>query len=190
MFRRRRPPPLPSRLRSWFWPRSGWRRAFSFHWLRLQRLSGSPERIAAGFACGVAWAWTPLFGVHTFAALATAWLFRASLPAAFIGTFMLNPWTAVPIWFATYYLGRMLMFHTASTAVSAGDFVTMFASLTRAALQLDLALLASDVLPLLLPMLIGCVPLGAGAGAMAFIALRFAIRKVHARRTGARGERR
>jgi len=108
MFGRRSPPPFSRRLRNWLWPAMGLRRTARYFFRRLQRIPGTPSSVAAGFAIGVAMGVSPIIGSHIVIAIGLAWLFRASILAAILGTLVSNPWTAPPIWLATYYIGRMV----------------------------------------------------------------------------------
>ena len=53
MFARRRPLPFVQRTARFLWPRGGWARQGIYVAHRIKRLPGTPNRIAAGFACGV-----------------------------------------------------------------------------------------------------------------------------------------
>src|SRR5579871_2119784 len=108
MFRRRSPLTVSARLRNWLWPSMGLRRTASYFWYRLHRIPGTPSSIAAGFAIGVGMAMSPLIGTHMVLSMALAWLVGGNLVAAILGTLTVNPWTAPPIWFTTYYIGRLM----------------------------------------------------------------------------------
>ncbi len=82
LFRARRKPAIADRLRQFIWPRSGWRRAFSYVAHRLARLPGTPYSIAAGFACGAAISFTPFLGLHFVLAGLLAWALGANIIAA------------------------------------------------------------------------------------------------------------
>ena len=108
MFRRRNPLSLSARLRNQLWPHMGLRRTVRYMWYRLHRISDTPSAIAAGFAIGVAMAISPLIGTHIVLALGLSWVLRANFVAAIVGSWVINPWTAPPVWFATYYVGRLM----------------------------------------------------------------------------------
>ena len=109
MFGRRIPLSLLSRLRHVVWPRSGWRRLFSYLGHRVRRLPGTPESIAAGVASGVAISFTPFIGLHFALACGLAWLLRGNLIAAAVGTVAGNPWTFPFIWAWILALGRWIL---------------------------------------------------------------------------------
>ena len=180
LFARRRPPTLPTRLRNILWPKMGWRRAARYYLGKLRRLPVSPGEVAAGFGWGVAVSITPLLGAHTILSVLCARATRASMVAAFIGTFALNPWTAPPIWLATYYLGKVM----AGDSVGGGlpGFVGMFRGLTEAFLTLDTRLFFEQVWPVFAPMLLGSLPIGGIAGFAGYAVLRSALMRLQSKR--------
>ena len=109
MFKRRHKPTRLSRVRDFFWPRAGWRRSLSYLAHRMRRLPGTPYSIAAGFACGAAISFTPLFGLHFALAALLAWLIGGHLLASAIGTVVGNPWTFPFIWLWIYELGNWML---------------------------------------------------------------------------------
>lgn len=68
----------------------------------------TPQRAALAFAVGVFIAWTPVFGFHTLLGLAIAFLFGLNRVAVMAGTFVNNPWTFVPIYTVSAWLGSVL----------------------------------------------------------------------------------
>jgi len=78
-------------------------------WLRVVlHTDDTPPRAALAFAIGVFIAWTPALGFHTLLALAIAFLFGLNRVAVLAGTFVNNPWTIVPIYSMSAYLGSLL----------------------------------------------------------------------------------
>ena len=76
---------------------------------RLFTLDDTPERIALAFSLGVFLAFSPLIGLHTFLGLMFAFLFGLNRFALFLGVFVNNPWTLVPIYAAGTYLGSLFV---------------------------------------------------------------------------------
>ncbi len=105
MFRRRKGISVFARAKELLWPAMGWRRAGTYTYHRLRRLSGSPYSIAAGFACGAAISFTPYIGFHFVGAALIAWLIGGNLMASAIGTVVGNPWTFPLIWVGIFRLG-------------------------------------------------------------------------------------
>lgn len=78
-------------------------------WLRFAlHTDDTPPRAALAFAIGVFIAWTPVLGLHTLLGLAIAFLFGLNRVAVVAGTFVNNPWTFVPIYTASAYLGSLI----------------------------------------------------------------------------------
>ena len=186
MFRRRVPLRLAARLRNHLWPAMGPRRAVKYMWYRLRRIPDSPSAIAAGFAGGVAMAISPLIGTHMVLALGLAWLIRANYVAAIVGTWVINPWTAPPVWFATYYVGRMMEGLPVLGRANAPSFIKMFKGLTEAALRLDLNLFGRDVWPVLKPMILGSIPIGLASALVIYAVLKPILSTLQARRIALR----
>ena len=124
---------------------------------RATRLSGTPHRIAAGFACGVAISFTPFFGLHLAGALLLCLLVRGNYLAAVAGTLVGNPWTLPFIWLSAYYLGHMLL----GTRASALGPVQAW----------DLATLMAEVEAVFWPMVVGGLPLALIAGLATYFPL-------------------
>lgn len=76
---------------------------------RLFALDDTPERIALAFALGVFLAFSPLLGLHTFLGLLFAFVFGLNRIALFLGVFVNNPWTLIPIYSAGTYLGSLFV---------------------------------------------------------------------------------
>ncbi|MBS1785333.1 MAG: DUF2062 domain-containing protein [Acidobacteria bacterium] len=72
----------------------------------------SPEQIAWSFALGLSVAFNPLVGLHTVMVLAFCFLFRRlHMPLMFLGAFINNPWTMVPIATVEVFIGNLLRGH-------------------------------------------------------------------------------
>lgn len=93
MFKRRDSLTFGRKVREFFAPRTGWKRAIEYYSHRMKRLPDSPTRIALGFACGVYVSFTPFFMMHFVVAAALAWLVRGNMFASAVGTFVGNPIT-------------------------------------------------------------------------------------------------
>lgn len=130
-------------LRQLVRPDMGYVRALRYLGHRVARLPGTPGSIAAGVSFGVAVSFTPFLGLHMVLAVALAWLTRANVIAAALGTFFGNPWTFVVIWPLTYQTGVWLM----GTDARAGPPP-----------DLDFAVLTERPWDLLVPMAVGAAP--------------------------------
>jgi uncharacterized protein (DUF2062 family) len=76
---------------------------------RLLAVDDPPERTALAFAVGVFIAFTPLLGLHAILATLVALVFRFNKIAIYVGTFINNPVTLVPIVAASYAAGALLL---------------------------------------------------------------------------------
>lgn len=135
-----------------------------YYWRRIQRLSGSPYQIAIGFALGAATSMTPLLGFHVGIAVTVTYLLRGNIIAAVIGTAAANPWTLPLIWASTYELGERIMGRAAGHLPTTDFF--------------SFAQLWARLETVLLPMLVGSLPLAAIVGAVFYFAVFYAIRSV------------
>ena len=76
--------------------------------LRLLRLNATPHGIALGFTLGLALSLFPIPFLGMVVALALAPIVRASPPAVYAGTAVVNPLTGAAIYFAELWLGGRL----------------------------------------------------------------------------------
>ncbi|MHA1544534.1 MAG: DUF2062 domain-containing protein [Alphaproteobacteria bacterium] len=109
VFKRRDPLAWYQHLKEWVWPSAGWSRMFQYLTHRVVRIPGSSYSIACGLAFGAAVSFTPFIGLHFLISMGLAWLFRANVIAAAIGTVVGNPWTFPFIWVATYQTGSLIL---------------------------------------------------------------------------------
>jgi uncharacterized protein (DUF2062 family) len=109
LFGRRKAEPWVVRVRMLLWPRRSWSRSLRYAQLRLGRLPASPHAIALGIAIGVFAAFQPILGFQMLFAGVVAWLLRASVGAALLGTFIGSPLTWPFMWLASYHLGALIV---------------------------------------------------------------------------------
>lgn len=109
IFKRRDRRSLWQILKSAFWPKGGWGRAFSYVTHRLRRLPDPPHRIARGIWAGVLASFTPFFGFHFVTAGALAWILRGNIIAALLATFFGNPITFPIIATLSLRLGNWML---------------------------------------------------------------------------------
>lgn len=76
---------------------------------QVLHLKEPPHRTAFAFALGVFIAFSPLYGLHTVLVMLCTWLFGLNFLALFVGAFVNNPWTVVPILGATYWTGAVIL---------------------------------------------------------------------------------
>ena len=123
---------------------------------KLNALKGSPQKIAKGFATGVAMSFTPFVGFHILLSLVITKITKQNGTAAILGTIAGNPWTFPFIWYLTLHTGYLLQGD--SPPFPTIDFKIFFSKLYHAVINLDIQLFISDIWPIFLPMLIGAIP--------------------------------
>lgn len=109
MFKRRTPRTILKKLREVLWPSMGWRRALTYVRHRTLRLSDTSRKIAVGLAIGAAISFTPIVGTHFIQAAVMAYIVRANVTSALIGTLVGNPWTFPFMWWASISFGSLLL---------------------------------------------------------------------------------
>lgn len=97
------------RLKEFFIPKKGWRRAVDYFVYRVKRLPDTPHKIAIGIATGVFCSFTPFFGLHVFLAILIAYFCKGNIVAALLGTFFGNPITWPFIASFSVKLGQIIL---------------------------------------------------------------------------------
>lgn len=147
-------------------------RVARYHFLKILRLRATPHAIAMGVAAGAFAAFLPFIGVHMALSVALAWLFGGNVIAAAGSTVLIgNPFTYPFIWAATWEAGQLIL---GSSAKSMGTIHLheMFHTMSLSELWE----------PILKPLLVGFVPLGAIASVIGYIVVLQAVRIFRARR--------
>lgn len=109
ILKRRNPRTWLRTIAEFFWPRGGWLRASTYVLHRMRRLPDSPERISRGIAAGAFVSFLPLYGLHFLSAALVAWVTRANVLAALLGTFYGNPITFPIMAVSALELGHWLL---------------------------------------------------------------------------------
>lgn len=147
MFKRRTPLTITQKTRELVWPSMGWRRTGKYLKHRTTRIADTPRNIALGLAIGAGVSFSPIMMTHFVQGAILAYILRANIPAAIIGTIVGNPWTFPFIWWASITLGGTLFSLLGlPAAASIPDNVTL-------AMLWDMLL--HDPLRLLMPWLLG-----------------------------------
>ncbi len=108
MFKRRKPLTVLQNVKEVCWPTMGWRRSFIYVKLRVVRLPDTSKKIASGLATGISVSFSPFIGTHIIQAVLIAYLSRASVVSALIGTVIGNPWTFPFMWWMAISFGAFL----------------------------------------------------------------------------------
>lgn len=137
-----------------------------------EALSGEADEkaLAAGFAVGVFFSFTPLVSLHTVLALLVAFLFRFSKIAAAAGVWVNNPYTMPFVFYGCLRLGEWMLGGA-------------FHPLSCEAWTLDAILRAAA--PCMAPLFLGTTVVGLVSAGVAYgIVYRIAVRVKSARRNG------
>jgi uncharacterized protein (DUF2062 family) len=68
----------------------------------------SPKKIALSFSLGVFIGLSPFLGMHTILGISAVWLFRTNKYVTIASVYVTNPWTIVPIYTFSTWLGTKL----------------------------------------------------------------------------------
>lgn len=85
------------------------RPALRFIKFRILHIDDSPHRIAKGLAIGVFIAFLPLMGIQMAIAFVAAAAMKANKAMAMLGVWLSNPFTAIPVYYPCYRLGRWII---------------------------------------------------------------------------------
>lgn len=173
MFKPNSPKPPISRLRDAMWPRMGFRRAWHYRLKRLSRIQMSEHRISLGFAAGAFASFTPFMGLHFIIAAGIALVLRANLLASAVGTVVGNPFTFPLIWMATYQVGITIL---------SGNYEERLVEMPFSEGQASSAIASGDVWislsSVIMPMLVGAVPLGLACAIVCYLFVFVSLRKI------------
>ena len=133
------------------------------HVLHLQE---SPHRTALAFAIGTFIAFAPHYFFHTASAAFCGWMFRLNYVAIFLGTFINNPWTTIPILAASLYTGLFLMGESSHTTIEWHE--------------LSMENLFDMLSPYLMPFILGACTLSVISSLLAYPLMRWAITRYRA----------
>ncbi len=72
-------------------------------------MKDTPHKISMAFAVGIFIGMSPFFGIHTILGILVAYVFRLNRLATIVGVYITNPWTIIPIYtFSTWVGARCL----------------------------------------------------------------------------------
>ncbi len=96
--------------------------------LPIIKAKGDPSNIALGAFIGIFFGFSPFVGLQTILVFATIGLLRifkvsASLPVGYALTWVSNPFTMIPLYFAQYKLGVFILSGTAITIAGFEKFI-------------------------------------------------------------------
>ena len=128
---------------------------------QVLHLKESPHRTALAFAIGTFIAFAPHYFLHTASAAFCGWMFRLNYVAIFLGTFINNPWTTVPILAASLYTGLFVMGQSAQPNIAWHD--------------LNMDNLFDMLSPYLIPFILGALILSVIGSLLAYPLMRWTI---------------
>ncbi len=153
------------------WPRRSFSRSLKYGSKRILRISASPHAIAMGLAIGIFAAFTPFFGFHLIIAVVLAYFLAGNVAAAALGTAVANPLTLPFIWGSTFEIGRFFL---------RGEFGKEPPLRLGAALE---TMHFSEIWgPLIKPMLLGSLVLGAGFAVLTYFTTFYFVASMRRRR--------
>ena len=132
--------------------------------LLLFSIKDTPHRISLAFALGVFIGISPLLGVHTILGILCAWLLGLNKLATITGVFVTNPWTIVPIYtFSTWVGARLLGIRKILPAID-WNHVTVSGLFT-------------ELRPLLMPFVVGSLLIGTVAAFLSYWIVKVILRR-------------
>jgi uncharacterized protein (DUF2062 family) len=144
----------------------------------ILRAQGSPLSIARGAALGMWFTLTPTVGIQMFLVTVIGIPWKANIPIAIALVWLSNPLTIVPMYYAFYWLGTLLM---GMPTRSYRELATVFLDLVRRVDQPDwslidgLKLLGEEVVT---PMILGSIVIATVLAVPTYhVALRLAWRR-------------
>jgi uncharacterized protein len=124
----------------------------------------SPRKIALSFGIGVFVGMSPLLGFHTLLGILVAWVFRLNKFVTIVGVYVTNPWTIVPIYtFSTWIGARLLGLDHILPEINWHS--------------IGVTELIRDLEPILRPFIAGSVFLGAVCAVMGYVVIYYAVIK-------------
>ncbi len=126
------------------------------HRIRLLfEIKDTPQRIAVAFALGVFIGMSPLFGIHTVLGIILASTFRLNRLATIVGVYITNPWTIVPIYTFSTWVGAKCL------------GINILPDINWK--HINLIVLLNDVSPLLKPFIVGTLLIGTISSIVSYI---------------------
>lgn len=126
----------------------------------------SPHRLAMAFSIGIFIGMSPLFGLHTILGIALAWLFRLNRIVTITGVFVTNPWTIVPIYTFSAYIGAKCL-----------GIKQMLPEIDWA--HITFSNFLHELEPLFIPFVFGTLLIGFISAVISYLIIYHAVKKAH-----------
>jgi len=128
------------------------------------KLRESPHRVALAFATGVFIGMSPLVGLHTLIGFAVVWIFRLNPFATLAGVYITNPWTVVPIYTFSTWVGAQFL--GIEQIIPEIDWS-----------EITFGYLLNELKPLLMPFIFGSLLIGSVTSVITYIIIYMAAKK-------------
>lgn len=152
------------RWREYIWPSMGLMSFLRYTELKVKRQRDAQHRVALGLAIGAFFGCVPLLG-QFFLASYVAWLLRANVLMAAVGSFINNPWTFAVFMAWNYKLGHWLLGNHKPPPLPQWDKIF------------------SSLMDVYFPMLLGGVMTGVLAAILLYVLVRVNLVRYQAART-------
>ncbi|TAL28600.1 MAG: DUF2062 domain-containing protein [Nitrospirae bacterium] len=129
-------------------------------------LKDSPHRLATAFALGVFIGISPLLGLHTVLGITVAWIFRLNRIVTITGVFVTNPWTIVPIYTFSTWVGAKCL--GIKNIVPKIDWA-----------HITFSSFLHELKPLLLPFVFGTLLVASVSAVIGYFVIYHAVKKAH-----------
>ena len=139
--------------------------AFRDRLRQVIKLRESPHKVALAFATGVFIGMSPLLGLHTLIGFAVVWIFKLNPFATLAGVYVTNPWTVVPIYTFSTWVGTQCL--GLEQIIPEIDWS-----------NLSFINLLNDLEPLLMPFIIGTLLMGSVMSVISYIIIYLAAKKI------------
>lgn len=140
--------------------------AFRDRLREVVKLRESPHKIALAFATGVFIGMSPLLGLHTLLGFTVVWIFRLNPFATLAGVYITNPWTIIPIYTFSTWVGSQCL-----------GIEQMIPEIDWSNITFNYVL--NNLEPLLTPFIFGTLLIGSIASIICYIIIYMAAKKVH-----------
>ena len=140
--------------------------AFRDRLREILRIKETPHRIAMSFSTGVFIGMSPFLGIHTILGVIVAWIFRLNTFAIIAGVYVTNPWTIVPIYTFSTFVGIQCL--GLQQIIPKIDWSTI-----------TFSKFLNELTPFLMPFIVGTLLVGFLSSIITYIIIYNTVKKVH-----------
>lgn len=124
----------------------------------MLKLGDTPHRLSLAFAVGVFIGMSPLLGVHTVLGILVAYIFRLNKLATVIGVYITNPWTIIPIYTFSIFIGAKCL--GIESIIPSIDWKSV-----------SFSSLLNEFSPILMPFVVGTIIVGAVSSVVSYFVI-------------------